>query len=472
MHSLICLIKHAGRHRRHADGSGRERALEILGRAQTAALGIFLVLVAGSVGVSAGAGGTGQGRNLHLTAASPCATRPAVAASLVAPQGAAADTVSDVAAVSTKPAASGSPSRTASPTTRTSSASPSGSTSSTASPSQSASSSPSTSSSPSLTSPGNQTGTVGTPVSLQIHATDSATGQTLTYTATGLPAGLSINSTTGLITGTPTTAVTASVTVTATDTTGAHGSATFTWTINTPPPLLCVTVAPYLSSTVAPGGTASFAIFVWTTNVASSNTSVSVSVARATDVDGPAFAVCSSASGGVCKVGSLPAKQATEMVAGAGVTSAAANGTRVILTATAAATGATPVHADATVTVKKTAAPSPSSSSSLGLGLSSSSLPSLPGFSLPGGTLPDGSFTTPTNPSGLFPTVSPGDGHGRSRSGHGATTDSAILPLDSRLIGWQLAGLAVLASAIAIAVARLSLRARPHDGKHTPTGAP
>ncbi len=83
-----------------------------------------------------------------------------------------------------------------------------------------------------VTNPGSQTGTVGTAVSLQIHATDSATGQTLTYSATGLPAGLSISSS-GLISGTPTTAATSSVTVTATDTTGAHGSASFTWTIST-----------------------------------------------------------------------------------------------------------------------------------------------------------------------------------------------------------------------------------------------
>jgi serine protease len=83
-----------------------------------------------------------------------------------------------------------------------------------------------------VTSPGNQTGTVGTAVSLQIHATDSASGQTLTYSATGLPAGLSINSSSGLISGTPTTAGTSSVTVTATDTTNASGSASFTWTIS------------------------------------------------------------------------------------------------------------------------------------------------------------------------------------------------------------------------------------------------
>ena len=82
-----------------------------------------------------------------------------------------------------------------------------------------------------VTSPGNQTGTVGTAASVQVSASDSASGQTLTYTATGLPAGLSINSSSGLISGTPTAAGTSTVTVTATDTTGASGSATFTWTV-------------------------------------------------------------------------------------------------------------------------------------------------------------------------------------------------------------------------------------------------
>ncbi len=83
-----------------------------------------------------------------------------------------------------------------------------------------------------VTNPGSQTGIVGTAASLQIHATDSAAGQTLTYSATGLPAGLSISASTGLISGTPTTAGTSSVTVTAKDTTAAAGSATFTWTIS------------------------------------------------------------------------------------------------------------------------------------------------------------------------------------------------------------------------------------------------
>ncbi|HEX4088741.1 MAG TPA: malectin domain-containing carbohydrate-binding protein, partial [Trebonia sp.] len=83
-----------------------------------------------------------------------------------------------------------------------------------------------------VTNPGTQTSTVGTAASLKVGASDSASGQTLTYTASGLPAGLSINASSGLISGTPTTAGTSSVTVTATDTTGAKGTATFTWTVN------------------------------------------------------------------------------------------------------------------------------------------------------------------------------------------------------------------------------------------------
>ncbi|MDH6115047.1 hypothetical protein P3T36_007336 [Kitasatospora sp. MAP12-15] len=83
-----------------------------------------------------------------------------------------------------------------------------------------------------VTNPGSQTGTVGTAATVQIKASDSASGQTLSYTATGLPAGLSINASTGQITGTPSTAGTSTVSVTAKDTTNASGSTTFTWTVN------------------------------------------------------------------------------------------------------------------------------------------------------------------------------------------------------------------------------------------------
>ncbi|MHB1509551.1 MAG: Stk1 family PASTA domain-containing Ser/Thr kinase [Acidimicrobiales bacterium] len=82
-----------------------------------------------------------------------------------------------------------------------------------------------------VTSPGAQGATVGTAITpLQILATDSGTA-TLTYAATGLPPGLSIGPSSGLVTGTPTVAGSDTVTVTVTDSTGATGSVSFTWSV-------------------------------------------------------------------------------------------------------------------------------------------------------------------------------------------------------------------------------------------------
>ncbi|MEU3859936.1 M4 family metallopeptidase [Streptomyces sp. NPDC028722] len=82
-----------------------------------------------------------------------------------------------------------------------------------------------------VTNPGSQSTTVGTAVSLQIQASSTNSGA-LSYSASGLPAGLSVNSSTGLISGTPTTAGTYSTTVTVTDSTGATGTTTFGWTVS------------------------------------------------------------------------------------------------------------------------------------------------------------------------------------------------------------------------------------------------
>ncbi|MFE2180146.1 M4 family metallopeptidase [Streptomyces sp. NPDC059455] len=83
-----------------------------------------------------------------------------------------------------------------------------------------------------VTPPGDQTSIVDQATSLQITATSSNPGA-LSYAATGLPAGLALDSSSGLISGTPTTVGSSAVTVTVTDSAGKTGTASFTWTVNT-----------------------------------------------------------------------------------------------------------------------------------------------------------------------------------------------------------------------------------------------
>jgi outer membrane autotransporter protein len=86
---------------------------------------------------------------------------------------------------------------------------------------------------PILSGIGDQTGTVGTPISLSISASDGD-GDTLTYSATGLPTGLSIDSASGLISGTPLENGSFATTVTVTDGTDPD-SENFTWVIGARP---------------------------------------------------------------------------------------------------------------------------------------------------------------------------------------------------------------------------------------------
>ncbi|HUN35669.1 MAG TPA: glycoside hydrolase family 3 C-terminal domain-containing protein [Trebonia sp.] len=83
-----------------------------------------------------------------------------------------------------------------------------------------------------LASPGPQANLAGQAASaVTLSGTDSTSGQTLTYSATGLPAGLSISSA-GVISGTPTTDGTSTVTVTAKDGNGAYAAQSFVWTVS------------------------------------------------------------------------------------------------------------------------------------------------------------------------------------------------------------------------------------------------
>jgi hypothetical protein len=209
---------------------------------------------------------------------------------------------------------------------------------------------------------------------------------------------------------------------------------------------------------VHPGQTATFVIFVWSTGAESGEATVTVSIGSVAHVAAPAFTVCPEASGDSCAVGDLLTGQSDELVAGSSVGSTATSGEKITLTATAKADKANSFDAKATIKVVTSGAtPSPTTTPTSGVG------DGLPGVSL--STQPGGGYTSPSssNPSGLFPTVSPGKA--KKDKNADAVTLSSTLPLDSRIIGGQLLGLVVLAGAVAVAVVRLSLRTGgPPDG--------
>jgi hypothetical protein len=84
-----------------------------------------------------------------------------------------------------------------------------------------------------VTSPGSQSSTVSAAIStLSIKASSSKGDGIASYAASGLPAGLSIDASTGAITGTPTGVGNYAVTVTVADNGGTKGTATFAWLIS------------------------------------------------------------------------------------------------------------------------------------------------------------------------------------------------------------------------------------------------
>ncbi|MEM7799567.1 MAG: putative Ig domain-containing protein [Chloroflexota bacterium] len=83
---------------------------------------------------------------------------------------------------------------------------------------------------PQITSPGDQVTAQNAAVTLQISASDENADDTLTFSASGLPSGLSINSSSGLITGNPDVPGQFTTTISVSDGL-ANASVTFTWTV-------------------------------------------------------------------------------------------------------------------------------------------------------------------------------------------------------------------------------------------------
>jgi hypothetical protein len=192
-----------------------------------------------------------------------------------------------------------------------------------------------------------------------------------------------------------------------------------------------------------------------------------------TDVKTPTLSLCPSTNGHVCAVGALPANQQFELLVTDKIGKNATSGEQIGVTISVqgdADTGGTLSPADASIATVL----GDSSSSPTGGGTEPPI--TIPPTSDPG--LP-GTTVTPGSISSLFPVVTPsssapatGGKPGGTKKHHGGTkveTVASSSPIDPKLIGGQLAGLAVLAAAITMVVARLSLRT-PQTASATSTG--
>jgi hypothetical protein len=227
------------------------------------------------------------------------------------------------------------------------------------------------------------------------------------------------------------------------------------------------------SSRVRPSHEAGYVVWVWSTHGTSKGVTVQAGVTPTAHVGAVHFTVCPTSGTAQCTIGTLPAGQADELQATAWVRHSAVSGEQVELNAIVSGTNAHSYHASGTVVVVAAKTPPPTTVTPPPTGsvtLPPVSLPSDPAINGGLGGIGGGSG----NPAGLFPTVSPsaspspgslGFPPARKAARARAADAAAIVPLDPRLIGGQLAGLAVLAGAIAIAIARLSLRKpRTQDG--------
>ena len=205
-----------------------------------------------------------------------------------------------------------------------------------------------------------------------------------------------------------------------------------------------------------------YSVWVWST-VRASKVAVTAS-SSARSMKFPRFTLCPTAHGTTCRIATLPANQAFELRLTDQVRHAATAGAPITLTVSVDAGSLSPAEAAVTTVVSR------SGQSPVG-----GSLPPVP--PLPPTTFQPFPSATITPPSlgDLFPTVTPRASaqasrtEKQSRKATRVAQTSSALPLDPRLIGGQLAGLAVLAAAITMVVARLSLRT-PQPANPSPAG--
>lgn len=218
------------------------------------------------------------------------------------------------------------------------------------------------------------------------------------------------------------------------------------------------------------GGTVTYSIWVWST-VGSRQVTATISRSGRA-VDKPIFTLCPADDKATCSIGSLPAYQAIELLVTDHIRKKATPGEQISLTVVVQGVAKSPSGGPlspaeaAVVTLLNRASSPPAIPPGTGAPFSAG-VPGLPGTTI-----------TPGSISNLFPTVTPTAtptpvARQEKRKVTRATSTASSLPLDPRLIGGQLAGLAVLAAAVTMVVARLSLRtpqlaSAPQSGPTTP----
>jgi hypothetical protein len=204
------------------------------------------------------------------------------------------------------------------------------------------------------------------------------------------------------------------------------------------------------TSTLA-GGSLEYSVWVWSNTKA---TRVSATVERSSQsILAPAFSLCPAARGNTCSIGSIPPNQAFELVITDRIAKSAIPGQQLTVTVAVQAASMSPAEVSITMVVGERGSSSPEPI--VTVPSEPTTVPGLPGTTVTPGSI--GSLFPEITPSST-PSPARGGGTQPKRKSAKFVATASSLPLDPRLIGGQVIGLAVLAAAITMVVARLSLR--------------
>jgi hypothetical protein len=215
---------------------------------------------------------------------------------------------------------------------------------------------------PTLANPGNQSSAIGQSVALQLVGSDPD-GLPVTYSATGLPAGLTLGTSTGFIGGAATSAGTYSVTARASDGVLQSAAQTFTWSVTTAP---AVDTTPPSVSITGPTANSSYTALSSTLGVSGTATdNVGVTAVTWTSDRGGSGTATGTAS---WSVASIPLQSGTNVITIRAHDAAGNQGMDVLTVTYSTATNGDTIAPTVTITAPTTQPTLTTSSSSVTMG--------------------------------------------------------------------------------------------------------